>query len=166
MRGWQRGSTIVVALLMCAVLATIAVSLLGRRVAQRGVVNAKFVVAQAEALAWAGLEDARVKLMKSRDFPPNTTFAGTQFSYSDTLLDAGGALLGTYYVEVDLRNKNKAIVSSSAQLDGQTSPSLMLRAELDTEQVRKSYDFDGNQGTENRAFLWMRVERFDGQAPR
>jgi hypothetical protein len=159
-----RGSTIVVALLITTVLVTIAVSLLAGRVAQRSVANSRFLLAQAEGIAWAGLEDARVKLMNSRGFPPTSSFGSTSFSYSDVLLDGTSAPVGTYLVEVDLRYQNRAIIRSTARLAGQEQPVLMLRGELDTELERKSYQMDGTEGTEVRPFLWMRVEVFDVQA--
>lgn len=158
------GSTIVVALLITAVLVTIAVALLAGRVSQRAVANSRFIVAQAESLAWAGLEDARVKLMNSREFPPTTTFGATSFSYSQALNNTSGAEIGTYLVEVDLRNAHRAIIRSTAKLAGQQEPTLMLRAELDTELERRSYAIDGTEGTETRPFLWMRVEAHDVQA--
>ena len=161
----SRGSTLVVALLITMVILTLAVTLVGQRVTQRRVVNSRFLTAQAKSLAWAGLEDARVKLMKSRDFPPGAYKEGPNFSYSGELTDDGGAVLGVYFVEVDLRNAKRAIVKSSAQLSGQDRPELLLRAELDTEPSRVSYtDVAGTQGTESRPFLWMRVEKFDVQA--
>lgn len=160
----QSGSTIVVALLVTAVLASIAVSLLSRRVAQHSVSNARFLTAQAEEIAWAGLEDARVKLMNSRDFPPTSTFGSTTFSYSGEVLDAASQPAGGYLVQVDLRNENRAVIRSTARPQGQQSPVLTLRAELDTEAERKSYQMDGTESTELRPFLWMKVEAFDVQA--
>lgn len=161
----DRGSTIVVALLITVVMLTLALTLLGQRVTQRRVVNARFLTAQSKALAWAGLEDARVKLMKSRDFPPNAAFEGASFSYSDTLTDESGTLVGAYFVEVDLRNQGKAIVRSTARLDGQEEPQIMLRGELDVLPSREAYtDLSGTTGVESRSFLWMKVEIFDVQA--
>lgn len=166
MRKPQLGSTIVVALLITVVMATLAITLLGQRVTQRTVVNARFTVAQAKALAWSGLEDARVKLMKSRDFPPGASFSGENFSYSEDLRDETNALVGRYFVEIDLRNENKAIIVSSGQLAGHDSPSLMLRAELDTELSRRAYDMVGTETVESRPFRWMKVETADVHASR
>lgn len=160
----RRGSTLVVALLVTVVLASIAASLLSRRVAQRAVTNARFQTVQAEEIAWAGLEDARVKLMNSRDFPPTSAFASTTFTYSEQVLDAAAQPVGTYLVEVDLRNKNRAIIRSSAIPRNQEDPALTLRAELDTELERKTYQMDGTEITEQRPFLWMKVEVYDVEA--
>lgn len=155
------GSTIVVALLITVVLVTVAVSLLRARLGQRSVANARFGEAKAEMLAWAGLEDARVKLMNSRNFPPTGTFGSTSFSYSGQLRDPSGVVVGTYFVEVDLAQKDKAVIRSSARLADQSEPSLMMRGELDTEPERKAYLMDGSETTETRPFLWMRTEIYD-----
>lgn len=160
----RRGSTLVVALLVTVVLASIAASLLSRRVAQRSVTNARFLTVQAEEIAWAGLEDARVKLMSSRDFPPTTAFASTTFSYSDQVLDAADQPTGTFLVEVDLRNRNRAIIRSSAIPNGGQDPVLTMRGELDTELERDAYLMDGTPTTEQRPFLWMKVEVYDVEA--
>lgn len=165
MRAWRpRGSTIVVALLITAVLVTLSVTLLSRRVAQRSLANTRFQTAQAEAIAWAGLEDARVKLMTSRSFPPTSSFGSTSFSYSDTLFDSANRPLGRYLVQVDLRYSNRAVITSTANLPDQERPTLLLRAEIDTELERPSYTLGGAVSTEQRPFLWMKVEVFDVQA--
>jgi hypothetical protein len=152
------------ALLVTALAAVIALGFLSRRVAQRRVVNSRLIFSQAQSVAWAGLEDARVKLMKSRDFPPALTFGATNFSYSEELRNDAGAVVGTYLVDVDTAYTDKAVIRSTARLVGDEFPTVMLRGELDTEPERGNYDMSGGPVTEYRPFKWMRVEVNDVRA--
>ena len=162
----SRGSTIVMALLIGAVMAVLALGLLQRRIGQRASSNAGMLQARVQALAWAGLEDARVKLMKSRNFPPATNSGGAIFSYSESLPSlanpAGSA--GRYMVEVDTTFATKAVIRSTATLTQENAPSLTLRGELDTEPSRESFTLGGGATTESRPFRWIRVEVVDVRA--
>lgn len=155
----------VAALLITTILATLALAILSQRVTQRSLVKARFLQSQARALAWAGLEDARVKLMKSPSFPPNQMAAVSTFSYSESFLDDDGTRVGTYHVEVDQRFAGEATIRSTAWLQGESAASLTLRGELDLALERPAVEnLAGAVGIEERPFSWIRVEVVDGQA--
>lgn len=65
--------------------------------------SAAFAEASSQALevAMAGLEDARVKLMKDFNFPPPGETDQPQYSYTEVLRDPDGRAVGSYTVTVD-----------------------------------------------------------------
>ncbi len=60
---------------------------------------------QALEVAMAGLEDARVKLMKDFKFPPPGEVDQPQYCYTEILRDPGGQAVGSYTVTIDSRWK-------------------------------------------------------------
>lgn len=97
----RRGIGIVAALLLISLL-----FLLGLGVASQGASRyqqAAWMEKQvaARALAEAGLEDARVKLLKDWAFPPPTSLLSSSFTYTEQVQDLDGNLVGTYTVELD-----------------------------------------------------------------
>jgi hypothetical protein len=154
-----RGSTIVVALLLGALAVAVALGMLSRRVGQRYLANSTPRQAQARALAWAGLEDARGKLMKSRSFPPLSGLNSRLFGYSEQLRDASGKQVGTYLVELELPSHDLVVVHCSAVLRGEDQVALSLRGELDVAASRNYVDLSsGVDIPMARAFRWLRVE--------
>ncbi|MCA9790419.1 MAG: hypothetical protein KC910_01435 [Candidatus Eremiobacteraeota bacterium] len=97
----RRGIGIIAALLLISLL-----FLLGLGVASQGArryQQAAWMEKQvaARALAEAGLEDARVKLLKDWAFPPPTSMLSDSFGYTEQVQDLDGNLVGTYTVELD-----------------------------------------------------------------
>lgn len=158
-RRYPPGATIVVALLITAMVAVIAAGFLSQKLAHHRVANANSIQAQAKALAWVGLEEVRVKMMKRTDFPPNAGLGATFFSYSSDFFDADGTRVGSYIVELDTYSKELLVVRCAATLDGQDFPAVVLRGELDTSVTRQGVDPASNSlQSESRPFRWMRVE--------
>jgi hypothetical protein len=155
----SRGSTIVLALLLGTLAVAIALGMLSRRIGQRYLASSAPHQAQARALAWAGLEDARCKLMKSRDFPPLSGLNSRLFGYSERVRDASGKPVGSYLVEVELPSHDLVVVHSSAVLEGDDEMSFSLRGELDVAPSRVYVDpVSGADIPMARAFRWLRVE--------
>lgn len=151
-----KGSTIVLALLVISLAIVICLGFLARRADQRRVVNSRLLFSQAQSIAWAGLEDARVKLMKSANFPPGG--AGTHnFSYNGTVTDETGATAGTYFVQIEV-GRTAATIFSQGRLEGEDVPRVSLRGLIDVSDERTTYLLDGSEATENRPFRWLRVE--------
>jgi Tfp pilus assembly protein PilX len=90
-------------LLLTAVLLVLGLGLLSERSSQYRATMQAGQSAMAEALAEAGLEDARVKLDKDADFPPLGAEDQLLFSYSETVNNLSGQPVGSYEVQVDLR---------------------------------------------------------------
>jgi len=97
----SRGSVLVAVLMLLAILFILGLAMLTKQMqAYRGAALMK-EGAQAEALAEAGLEDARVKWEKDYEFPPPGPPDQTTFTYAEELRTAGNVLIGNYEVTVD-----------------------------------------------------------------
>lgn len=87
--GRRRGSTLVLALLIAALLLVVGTANLLEHRARYSARAAAALSVQAEALARAGLEDFRIKLERDPDFPPRDDVTHTVFSYTETIDGAG-----------------------------------------------------------------------------
>lgn len=98
----KRGSLIVAAMLLFALLLTLGLGLMSSQAARMRGARAQNQAIQARALALAGWEDVRLKLGKDVLFP---MAAETQdfFSYSEDVYDSNGDYVGNYVVIIDLR---------------------------------------------------------------
>lgn len=99
----RRGSTLIVSLMLCAFLLVVGLGFLSQRAGQYQAANTALWRVRAQALADAGLEDARIKLAKDGSFPPLEGDDQEEFSYTEELRDAGGESLGFYTVHIDMR---------------------------------------------------------------
>lgn len=97
----RRGSILVAVLMLLAILFILGIAMLHKQMqAYRGATLLK-EGAQAQALAEAGLEDARIKWEKDYLFPPPAAPDQVAFTYSEDLRDSAGRLVGSYEVTVD-----------------------------------------------------------------
>ena len=101
----RRGFLLILSLLLCVFLLLCGMAFMGKRAAQYRGAFAMQKGIRARALAEAGLEDARVKLDKDVSFPPPGDRDQTLFTYSETVRDSAGQVVGSYTVTVDSRWK-------------------------------------------------------------
>lgn len=93
-----------VTLLLLAIMLVLGMGQLNAQAAQYRAVVESQSSAQALALAEAGLEDARVKLDRDGDFPPQGAEDQELFSYREVVLDLDDVTpVGAYLVTVDRR---------------------------------------------------------------
>lgn len=160
----NRGSTLVVALLVATILVIAAVAFLAQRTSQRSVSSTQLRKLQAESLAWAGLEDARLKLMKAREFPPVTSFRSEEFfSYTEVLTAADGRVVGRYLVQIDATAGPVAIIRSTAILEGEEQAGLTLHGELLVREDINPTILKDQTGRTAQVFQWNRVETVNVQ---
>ncbi len=98
----QRGSLILGALFLFAILISLGLGVMSSQVSRMRVAQAQSQSFQARGLALAGWEDLRVKLGKDILFPPlgdDQPF----FSYSEDVYDSEGEYYGSYTVILDSR---------------------------------------------------------------
>ena len=98
----KRGSFLIAALLILAILLSLGIGLMSGQAGKLSAAQARANASQAKALARAGLEDARVKLGKDILYPPPHD-EQEFFSYSEDVFTTAGDFLGTYTVVIDLR---------------------------------------------------------------
>jgi hypothetical protein len=98
----RRGSLLVAALLLFALLLTLGLGLMSAQSARMRAARAQSLAIQARSLALAGWEDVRTKLGKDLLFPM-TVDSQDFFSYSEDVYDLDGRYEGSYVVLIDLR---------------------------------------------------------------
>ena len=104
----RKGFTLILTLLLCALLLVMGLAFLGKRALEYGSVPRVQFEAVAQALAEAGIEDARVKLAKDPFFPPITGYMQEAYTYSEDLLDPeDDHLVGTYTVSLNVQKKDQ-----------------------------------------------------------
>lgn len=90
---------------------------------------------QARACAYAGIEDARNKLLRDPHFPPEGDDDQAFFTYGETLSDMGsGGVVGTFVVTVDTTYSGKpyyVILVTSAGRTGDGESPHVIQAEFD-----------------------------------
>ena len=139
-----RGSALVAVLMVLAVLFVLGLAMLTKQVQAYQGSHLVLEGAQAQAVAEAGLEDARLKLEKDLDFPPRSTPDQTSFTYSEDLLDGSGRLVGTYEVTVDRLYAGpptwliRITVTGTCGPHGERASSQRLVAELDVAEKSRS----------------------------
>jgi len=100
--GKRRGFLLAMVLMLSMILLVFGLAFLGSRGRQYQSVIQASQEAQAQQLAHAGVEDARVKFDRDIQFPPSLAVGQNSFSYCENLTTAGGAYLGQYRVVVDM----------------------------------------------------------------
>jgi hypothetical protein len=101
MRSHQRGSLVVASLLLSSIILLVGLGFLGKRRAQyRAAQSQRFEMA-ALSLAEAGLEDARVKLLKDPGFP-HWQEGQSNFSYRETFASGDYQVVLTRYPKEQL----------------------------------------------------------------
>ena len=104
----RRGFTLVLTLLLITLLLVLGLAFLGKRALEYGSVPKVQQQAMAQALAEAGIEDARVKLEKDPFFPPVTGYLQQVYNYSEDMLDPDdGRNVGSYTVTIDLSKREQ-----------------------------------------------------------
>ncbi len=99
----RRGFLLIFGLLVLVVLLILGLGFLGKQAdAYRSATQAAASSVALEC-AMAGLEDARVKLMKDLRFPPPGDVEQLQFAYTEVLNDLDGTPVGAYTVTIDSR---------------------------------------------------------------
>lgn len=134
----QRAFILILCLMIAVLLLVMGMGFLGKRSSQYRGSRLSAPALQAQALAEAGLEDARVKLLKDQDFPPEGADDQTVFSYTERLTDLSGNPVGLYTVTVQTRDRDLPvgiidIQSAGTVLDenGRPVAHRVLAAELD-----------------------------------
>jgi type II secretory pathway pseudopilin PulG len=130
-----RGSALIAVLLLLVVLLILGMAFLTQQsLLYRASSQAQLSVA-ARAIAEAGLEDARGKLEKDLDFPPDADPDQKIFTYTEVLTDITDTReIGQYAVTVDFTNRTKngiISITSVGTLAGDTNARRILYAELD-----------------------------------
>lgn len=98
----RRGFLAVVLPLLC-VLLVLGLGYLSRVPAHYRSANSFALAEQARALAVAGLEDCRLKLLKDEPAFPPASQELQVFTYVDDVKDTAGAVVGSYSVTIDSR---------------------------------------------------------------
>ena len=83
----KRGSVLITALLLVAVITVLALALLAKNTLQYTGAERQAASVRAYQMALAGLEDVRVKLDLDTNYPPLSDPEQTYFSYTETVLD-------------------------------------------------------------------------------
>ncbi len=98
----QKGSILVVTLILLIILFTMGMTILGMKSTQAKSSLMMTHSAMTKYIAEAGMEDARVKLLKDVDFPPKAEINDHLFSYSEELRYPGDSKsIGQYTVTID-----------------------------------------------------------------
>lgn len=98
----RRGSALLVTLMINLCLVLLALGLLEKSKGQYGASAAVILEEKARALAWAGLEDCRLKVCRDPLFPPHSDDGQDRFSYVEALYDLDEVTVTGYYrVEID-----------------------------------------------------------------
>lgn len=97
----NRGFVLALVLLLSVVMTILGMAFIGSRAILYQGSSRTGDLAQAKALAEAGMEDCRVKLDKDPNFPPPGRDGQTQFSYSEDVESLAGVPIGYYEVTVD-----------------------------------------------------------------
>ena len=97
-----RGSLIIAALLIFALLMALGLGLLSSQSGRRGAAVAQIDSLRAKELALAAWADVKTKLGKDLFFPPRTE-GQRYFSYGEDIYARDGTFYGTYSVVMDLR---------------------------------------------------------------
>jgi hypothetical protein len=102
----RRAFLLLLSLLLTTLLLVVVLGFLGARSMEFASTTRIQQSAIAQALAEAGMEDARVKLEKDLFFPPINGFNQVHFTYTEELTDPDtGVLAGTFTVTVDTRRR-------------------------------------------------------------
>ncbi|MEW6278017.1 MAG: hypothetical protein AB1758_05295 [Candidatus Eremiobacterota bacterium] len=148
----SRGFLLVLALFLTLLISVMGMAFLATQPALRGGAQSGADAALARSLAWAGLEEARMKLAKDQDFPPPGGEEQVRYTYFETVRDLDGAsVLGGYEVTVDrtwAAPPGSLMVISVVGLVGPLEDPRCrreLRAELDLSSAREP-------------FRWIQVE--------
>lgn len=137
----RRGSALIVTMLMSVCIFSLAMGLFEQsKECYRGASDLT-AGERARALAWAGLEDARLKLALDPDFPPTLAAGQPRFCYSEELPELDGSPLGFYQVQLDAswRDSHDLMRITSVGLLGsldQPTARVQLSADLDLSPAR------------------------------
>ena len=144
----RRGSALVLALLIASLLLVAGTANVLEHRARYSARAAAALSVQAEALAWAGLEDFRVKLERDPDFPPRDDVAQTVFSYTEIVQNEAGGIVGAYQVTCDVSLGgapwNLLLVTSVGWVGEPGEPQVqrVLRGEVDLSPVERGTTTD------------------------
>lgn len=97
----RAGFLLILTLLLSLIFFIFGISLLSKSVSQHRAALDMGLGLKAQAVARAGLEDAWIKLAKDPDFPPRSSDDQESFTYSESLRDPAGGVVGSYTVTVD-----------------------------------------------------------------
>lgn len=118
----KRGFLLGVVLILSVVLFVMAVGYLGSLPRLYQSTFQAGYLAQARAIARAGLEDARVKLEKDPNFPPPGAETQRVFTYIEDFTDLDGSVLGSYEVSIDSTFRQLPYQVIQVTSRGQTGP--------------------------------------------
>ncbi len=100
MKTSQRASLLVLTLLVCALLLVLGAIFLASRASDYSAAKANAQAVQARALAWAGLEDARLKFLYDYNFPPKAAEDQPEYEVVEAVTDPEGEVVGYYCVTI------------------------------------------------------------------
>lgn len=147
----RRGSALVVTLLMSLCILALALGLFEQsKELYRGASDLT-AGERARAIAWAGLEDARLKLGLDPDFPPRLALGQTRFSYGEPFDELDGSPLGSYQVELD------ATWSQDHRVMRVRSVGVLGALDNPTARVRLTADLDLDASRSSR-FRWLHFQ--------
>jgi hypothetical protein len=101
---WRRKRAFLLAMVMVLslILLIFGMAYLGTRSRQYKSVQQASLEIQAQELARAGIEDARVKFDRDVQFPPTLAIGQYTFNYGEDVVDASNTYLGSYRVVVNM----------------------------------------------------------------
>lgn len=97
----QRQGSLIMVLLVLTFFFLVCIGYLARQPLGASAASASLLESQARALAEAGMEDVRCKLMKDWKFPPMVSEDQPVLSYTDEMLDLDGRRCGVFRVTLD-----------------------------------------------------------------
>lgn len=145
MKRSTRGSALVMALFVVAIIFVAGLGFAGQSKAQYQASMQAGRAAEAMSLAEAGIEDAVAKLRRDWDFPPRSADDQLVFSYEDTLSNSSGDVIGTYQVQIDrtaiVSDHKVLVVRSKGRLGPSAEPlaERTLEIEFDLDETRSTY---------------------------
>ena len=138
----RAGFLLVSTLLILSVLLIAGFGLLTSQEARYAAVGRSAEIAQAKAMAMAGLEDCRLKIQNDMNFPPEMGPGQTSFSYKESLpLPTVPATLANYQVLIDTSHAIPPylviVVTSIGSMgpDNRPTAQYSLKAEIDISEV-------------------------------
>lgn len=151
MKRQRRGFLLIMALFVAVLLFIECGSMLYRRSRQYQMATDGVYGAEALSLAEAGLEDARVKLDKDADFPPQAAIDQQVFSYVERVMDLDGTtLVGSYEVTIDQRQQSSPCqiirITSVGCLGDASAPRARRQVTVELDVARK---LRSNPNTDN-----------------
>ena len=148
----RRGFLLLMSLLLMSVIAVLGIGYVTSRQRRYSAAARALILAQARALAQAGMEDARLKIERDASFPPQTSADQTNYSYSEAVNSTTGTVLGRYVVNINTTYAAAPYYTLRVQSEGLAGPnsnkptgSFTISAEFDLSPLSAGNSRNPNQ---------------------